>query len=96
MYKRQALLWATFSGLGAFFGVFVLVWRRSVYAFPLAAFPVIFPFLYYITHTSLRYRHPIDPVVLLLAAIAAGGLFQIVLQKRPSKEPNAAPDAGAV
>jgi len=93
---RGALLWATFSGLGAFFGVFVLVWRRSVYAFPLAAFPVIFPFLYYITHTSLRYRHPIDPVVLLLAAIAAGGLFQIVLQKRPSKEPNAAPDAGAV
>jgi hypothetical protein len=37
--------------------------------FPLAVFPVIFPCLYYLTHADLRYRHPIDPVVLLLAAI---------------------------
>jgi len=25
--------------------------------------------LYYLAHADLRYRHPIDPVVLLLAAI---------------------------
>jgi hypothetical protein len=37
--------------------------------FPLAVFPVIFPCLYYVTHADLRYRHPIDPVVLLLTAI---------------------------
>ena len=37
--------------------------------FPLAIFPIIFPCLYYLTHADLRYRHPIDPVVLLLAAI---------------------------
>jgi hypothetical protein len=37
--------------------------------FPLAVFPVVFPCLYYLTHADLRYRHPIDPVVLLLAAI---------------------------
>jgi 4-amino-4-deoxy-L-arabinose transferase-like glycosyltransferase len=37
--------------------------------FPLALFPVIFPCLYYLTHADLRYRHPIDPVVLLLATI---------------------------
>ncbi|MHB8503492.1 MAG: ArnT family glycosyltransferase [Candidatus Acidiferrales bacterium] len=38
-------------------------------AFPLAVFPVIFPCLYYVTHADLRYRHPIDPIVLLLTAI---------------------------
>jgi hypothetical protein len=37
--------------------------------FPLAVFPVIFPCLYYLTHADLRYRHPIDPVVLLLTVI---------------------------
>ena len=38
--------------------------------FPLAMFPVIFPCLYYGTHADLRYRHPIDPIILLLTAIA--------------------------
>ncbi len=38
--------------------------------FPLAMFPVIFPCLYYVTHADLRYRHPIDPIILLLTAIA--------------------------
>jgi hypothetical protein len=37
--------------------------------FPLAVFPVIFPCLYYLTHADLRYRHPIDPVVLLLTVV---------------------------
>jgi len=37
--------------------------------FPLAVFPVIFPCLYYLTHADLRYRHPIDPIVLLLTII---------------------------
>jgi len=29
--------------------------------------------VYYATHASLRYRHPIDPIVLTLTAIAAAG-----------------------
>jgi 4-amino-4-deoxy-L-arabinose transferase-like glycosyltransferase len=68
---QALLLCSTVSGLGALFGIGVLVRRRSPYTLPSAAFPVIFPLLYYLTHTSLRYRHPIDPVVLLLTAVAA-------------------------
>ena len=67
---RGLLLCATLSGIGAFAGIVVLAWRRSAYLIPLAAFPVVFPLVYYITHTSLRYRHPIDPLVLLLTAVA--------------------------
>jgi hypothetical protein len=26
--------------------------------------------VYYVTHASLRYRHPIDPVVMLLTAVS--------------------------
>lgn len=72
---RALMLGAVLSGIGALAGIIVLARRRSENTFPLAVYPVIFPFLYYITHTSLRYRHPIDPVVLLLTAIAAGAFW---------------------
>jgi hypothetical protein len=67
---RVLLLCATLSGIGALLGIVALVCRRSPYAMPLAAFPIILPLVYYVTHTSLRYRHPIDPIVLLLTVIA--------------------------
>jgi ABC-type Fe3+-siderophore transport system permease subunit len=63
------------SSAGALLGVIVVFVRRNVYAVPLAAFPVVFPVLYYVTHTSLRYRHPIDPVVMLLAALAISSVW---------------------
>jgi hypothetical protein len=47
--------------------------------FPLAVFPVVFPCLYYLTHADLRYRHPIDPIVLLLTAVAVAGVWDRVV-----------------
>jgi 4-amino-4-deoxy-L-arabinose transferase-like glycosyltransferase len=72
---RGILLGNFLSLTGALLGVVALFWRRNANAFPLAAFPVVFPVLYYVTHTSLRYRHPIDPVVMLLTAIGVGLMF---------------------
>ena len=83
---RVVILCAGLSGLGAAFGIAVLIWRRSCcYTFPLAVFPVVFPFLYYVTHTSLRYRLPVDPVVLLLTSVAAGALVQSISQRAFAK-----------
>jgi 4-amino-4-deoxy-L-arabinose transferase-like glycosyltransferase len=72
---RALLVCNALAGLGGLVGIVVLTLRRSPYAFPAAAYPVVFPWLYYITHPNLRYRHPIDPVVLLLAAVAIGSLL---------------------
>jgi hypothetical protein len=72
---RSLILCAIISGVGALAGIAVLGWKKNDFAFPLAVYPVVFPFLYYITHTSLRYRHPIDPEILLLTAIACGAAF---------------------
>jgi 4-amino-4-deoxy-L-arabinose transferase-like glycosyltransferase len=72
---RVLLVCNALAGLGGLVGIVVLTLRRSPYAFPAAAYPVVFPWLYYITHPNLRYRHPIDPVVLLLAALAIGSLL---------------------
>src|SRR5262249_36820860 len=67
---KTLILCATLSGVGALAGIVVLFVRRSPYAFPLTTGPIVFPVIYYISHTSVRYRHPIDPIVLLLAATA--------------------------
>jgi hypothetical protein len=70
---RVILVGNLVSSVGTLAGLVMLFVRRSEYAIPSAAYPVLFPILYYVTHTSLRYRHPIDPVLLLLTAVAAGG-----------------------
>jgi Dolichyl-phosphate-mannose-protein mannosyltransferase len=75
---RGILLCSLFTAVGAFVGVLVLWRRRSAITFPLAIFPLIFPCLYYITHADLRYRHPIDPVLCLLTAIAATSAWELV------------------
>lgn len=72
---RGILLGNFVSSAGALLGIVVILFRRDSHAIALAAFPLIFPVLYYVTHTSLRYRHPIDPIVLLLTAIVAGALW---------------------
>lgn len=67
----QAILVLSFlTAIGGAAGIVVLVVRRSPYAFPAAVFIVVFPLVYYVTHASLRYRHPIDPIVLILSAVA--------------------------
>jgi hypothetical protein len=78
---RLALISNTLAAVGALCGILALVRSRNAYAFPLAACPIVYPVIYYVTHTSLRYRHPIDPVVLLLTAVALAA----VLQKRQGR-----------
>jgi Dolichyl-phosphate-mannose-protein mannosyltransferase len=85
---RVLILCAGLSGIAALLGIAVLAWRHSAYCFPLATFPIIFPFLYYLTHTSLRYRHPIDPIVLLLTAIAGAAFWQSVPRWRSRARAN--------
>jgi 4-amino-4-deoxy-L-arabinose transferase-like glycosyltransferase len=72
---RFVLVFNVLVAIGAFTGIAVLIWRRSTYVFPMSAIPLMYPLVYYATHTSLRYRHPIDPVLLILAAAALAGPF---------------------
>lgn len=56
--------------LGTLAGIVILFLRRNPYALPLALVPLLFPVVYYVTHTSLRYRHPMDFALLLLTSVA--------------------------
>lgn len=74
---RYVLLFNLLSGIGALLGIVLLAFRRSIYAFPLAVFPVIFPCAYYATLALPRYSLPMEPAVLLLTAIAIAGIFRL-------------------
>jgi 4-amino-4-deoxy-L-arabinose transferase-like glycosyltransferase len=67
---RYVLLFNLCIAFGALIGIAFLFRSRNVFAFPLAAGPVVFPFAYYLTLALPRYRHPIDPTLMLLTAVA--------------------------
>jgi hypothetical protein len=76
----SSLIRAIFVGnalvaIGTLSGFLILFFRRNPYATPITVIPILFPIVYYITHTSLRYRHPMDPVLMLLTAIALTSIF---------------------
>jgi 4-amino-4-deoxy-L-arabinose transferase-like glycosyltransferase len=73
---RLVLVSNTLAAMGALCGIVVLLRSRNMYAFPLAGVVMVYPVIYYVTHASLRYRHPIDPVVLLLSAALVAALVQ--------------------
>jgi dolichyl-phosphate-mannose-protein mannosyltransferase len=54
-------------------------------ALPLAMCLVLFPIPYYITHTALHYRHPIDPLMTIFAVYAISRLWR-ALSPRPAME----------
>ena len=56
---------------GTLAGLLALLLRRSPYFLPVAAYPLMFPLAYYATQVSLRLRHPCDPILVLLMAVAA-------------------------
>jgi hypothetical protein len=66
------------AALGALAGIMALYQdrRTRVYAFPVAVFPIVFPFAFYLSQALFRYRYPIDPVVILLTAVAAHALLR--------------------
>jgi 4-amino-4-deoxy-L-arabinose transferase-like glycosyltransferase len=61
--------------------------RLRAYAVPVTALPILFPFAFYFSQALLRYRYPIDPLVMLLAAVAAEGLFQGTRRLGNNQEP---------
>jgi hypothetical protein len=72
---RFVLLFNVCTALGAVAGIVLLTIRRSVYLIPIAVGPVVFPIAYYMTLALPRYRHPIDPVLIMLLAYLVQSLW---------------------
>jgi hypothetical protein len=67
---RFIFIWNALTILGASAGLACLFFARRWLLLPVAAFPLAFPLVYYLTQSSLRLRHPCDPSLALLMALA--------------------------
>jgi len=74
--RRVVLFWTMpdrsawpYISLLAWLGLILALKRNGIDAAPYAVVLLMFPLVYYITHTFPTYRHPIEPVILLLAAL---------------------------
>jgi len=74
---RAVLAFNVIAALGALCGIIILFRERSQFAVPVAAFPLVYPWAYYLTLALPRYRLPIDPIVMLLLAMSIQHLTQI-------------------
>jgi hypothetical protein len=86
LWFRYVLLFNLCIALGAVAGIAVLYKKRSPYTFPIAMFPIVLPWAYYLTLAYPRYRLPVDPAVLLLTTLALAAIKnERKEQLRPSR-----------
>jgi 4-amino-4-deoxy-L-arabinose transferase-like glycosyltransferase len=72
-WEKQALFYLYLSrlfSLLAFVGLLMATRSRVPGAALMSSALLVYPMIYYVTHTMLRYRHPIDPIMAVLAAYA--------------------------
>lgn len=79
---RLFLLTNLLAPLLAAGGAILLLAHRHRFSVPLLAFPLAYPLVYYITHASVRYRHPLDPVLFLFAAYLVSSLASAWLKNQ--------------
>jgi hypothetical protein len=60
-------------------------------AFLFAMVLLVFPLIFYVTHASMRYRFPMDPIMLILAVGAVAHLLAIARSRNPYAKKAAAP-----
>lgn len=70
---RFFLAWNATALVGIIAGLVRLYLRRRSCFLPVASFPLFFPLTFYIAHTTLRHRHPCDPILALLIAVGIVG-----------------------
>jgi Dolichyl-phosphate-mannose-protein mannosyltransferase len=70
---RFFLAWNAIALVGIMAGLVRLYLRRCSWFLPVASFPFFFPLTFYIAHTTLRHRHPCDPILALLIAVGIAG-----------------------
>ena len=77
LYIRTVVVWNILLTLMTFVGTLFVYRTRRPEAFPFVAAVLIFPLVYYLTHSSLRYRFPIDPIVVILSVFAVSALTSL-------------------
>jgi hypothetical protein len=82
--REDIWLCSAFSAI-SLAGLLLSLRAAGIDSLPLTMCLAVFPIPYYITHTALRYRHPIDPFLTIFATYALSRLWRS-LSPRPAME----------
>ena len=79
-----------------FSGALLAARRHNPFAVPLAIVILAFPLVYYVTHSSMRYRQPIEPEMTVLSSYALAALVTALRPRRAESDSGfaARPPAG--
>ncbi len=72
-------------------GVLFVYRARNPQAFPYAIVPLVFPLVFYLTHSSLRYRFPMDPIMMILATYGVASLISLTRGRSVYVQENVTP-----
>ncbi len=86
----EAPLYAPFSVL-ALAGLALALWRRAPLAWLLAAVGLLYPLPYYVTYSQARYRHAIEPVLLMASVYLVAEFYRVLARHRAPAEARPAP-----
>jgi len=69
-FMKLTLVWNCLFSLLSFAGALFAYRARSELALPFGSVMLMFPVVFYVTHTSGRYRYPMDPIMTVLTVFA--------------------------
>ncbi len=69
-FTKVTLVWNCLFSLLSFAGALFAYRARSETALPFASVMLMFPVVFYVTHTSGRYRYPMDTIMVILTVFA--------------------------
>ena len=86
-FMKLTLIWNCLFSLLSFAGALLVYRTRNELALPFISVMLIFPVIFYVTHTSGRYRYPMDPVMGLLTVFAIAYALSSVAKRVSSLRP---------
>ena len=78
--------WWLVVSLLAWIGLALALRQRTASVALYAVVMLVFPLIYYLTHTFPTYRHPIEPVILILAAHSLVTMARVLNSLQPQKK----------
>ena len=81
------ILMYAFISVMAFAGLIMAIQHGQEEAIPLAFLPIFLPATYYLTHSDMGFRHPVDPILVIFAAYAVDSIVAGKQQQSPQVHP---------
>lgn len=81
-FLKAFIIWNSTFSLLALLGALFALHSQKLFAPPLATVLMVYPIVFYITHTGLRYRFPIDPLMVVFAVYAVACSLSLVKGRR--------------